>query len=27
LCVIEKPIDANEFESWIRRALGHGQQT
>jgi len=24
LCVIEKPIDASELESWIRRALGHG---
>jgi FixJ family two-component response regulator len=24
LCVIEKPIDALELETWISRALGHG---
>lgn len=24
LCLIEKPIDAEELERWIRRALGHG---
>jgi FixJ family two-component response regulator len=24
LCLIEKPIDALELETWISRALGHG---
>lgn len=24
LCLIEKPIDAAELETWISRALGHG---
>jgi len=23
LCLIEKPIDARELETWIDRALGH----
>ncbi|AXF25747.1 response regulator [Burkholderia pyrrocinia] len=24
LCLLEKPIDAQELEAWLARALGHG---